>query len=393
MTVDLSLRFFLGMYNQLSDDYEVVYVGSKTNEGEAYKLPKGARFIDLYMERHISLWQDLKSLINLIRLFRKEKPYMVHSITPKAGLLCMMAAKVCGVPIRVHTFTGLIWPTAVGVKKKILMLTDRITCFCATHIIPEGEGVRNDLLNNGITHKPIKVLGYGNISGIDMVRFSRRPEVVAKAEKLSDKNCFTFLFVGRIVGDKGINELIEAFTRLQSKYNNVRLWLIGWFEDNLNPISDTTRRIINENDGIVTLYEKFDDELLAYYAASDCYVFPSYREGFPNTVLEAGALGLPSIVTDINGSREIITDKRNYDPNATSSPDNDCLSDETMKIHDNGIVIPSKNVDDLFRAMELMYNNETLRKKMASNARDMIESRFERNFVNKCLLDFYKTLL
>ena len=122
-------------------------------------------------------------------------------------------------------------------------------------------------------------------------------------------------------------------------------------------------------------------------------MFPSYREGFPNTVLEAGALGLPSIVTDINGSREIITDKRNYDPNATSSPDNDRLSDETMKIHDNGIVIPSKNVDDLFRAMELMYNNETLRKKMASNARDMIESRFERNFVNKCLLDFYKTLL
>ena len=393
MTVDLSLRFFLGMYNQLSDDYEVVYVGSKTNEGEAYVLPKGARFIDLYMERHISLWQDLKSLINLIRLFHKEKPYMVHSITPKAGLLCMMAARVCGVPIRVHTFTGLIWPTAVGLKKKILMLTDRITCFCATHIIPEGEGVRNDLLDNGITHKPIKVLGYGNLSGIDMVRFSRRPEVVAKADELYDKNCFTFLFVGRIVGDKGINELIEAFTRLQSKYKNVRLWLIGWFEDNLNPISDTTRRIIKENDSIVALYEKFDDELLAYYAASDCYVFPSYREGFPNTVLEAGALGLPSIVTDINGSREIITDKRNYDPNAISSPDNDRLSDETMKIHDNGIVVPSKNVDDLFRAMELMYNNEALRKKMASNARDMIESRFERKFVNSCLLDFYKTLL
>ena len=165
MTVDLSLRFFLGMYNQLSDDYEVVYVGSKTNETEVYVLPKGARFIDLYMERHISLWQDLKSLINLIRLFRKEKPYMVHSITPKAGLLCMMAARVCGVPIRVHTFTGLIWPTAGGLKKKILMLTDRITCFCATHIIPEGEGVRNDLLDNGITHKPIKVLGYGNLSG------------------------------------------------------------------------------------------------------------------------------------------------------------------------------------------------------------------------------------
>ena len=261
---------------------------------------------------------------------------MVHSMTPKAGLLCMIAARLTGVPVRVHTFTGLVFPTSTGIKRRILMTTDRITCRCATHVIPEGEGVKNDLLNNRITKKPLKVLGYGNVRGVDMSYYSRKPEVMKIAETLRDSSMYTFLFVGRIVRDKGVNELCQAFQRIHSQYPNTRLWLVGLFEDNLDPISNDSRIIIDdEKNGIMAVGRKSGNELLAYYAAADCFVLPSYREGFPNTVLEAGAMGLPSIVTDINGSREIIIEGQ------------------------NGTIIPSKDEHALYDAMQNMINNDT----------------------------------
>ena len=249
------------------------------------------------------------------------------------------------------------------------MLTDKITCACATHVIPEGEGVKKDLLENGITKKPIKVLGYGNVRGVDMTRFSRRPEVMQKAQTLLDKDKFTFVFVGRIVRDKGINELCEAFERLNKHYPNTCLFLVGKFEGDLDPISEKSRVVIENNAAIQAVGVKYNDDLLAYYAASDCFVFPSYREGFPNTVLEAGAMGVPSIVTDINGSREII------------------IEDE------NGTIIPSKDMETLYKAMERMVVDECWRKTMAGNARQMIQDRFECGFVQKCLLEYYDELL
>ena len=191
------------------------------------------------MERHISIIHDLKSLWKMVKVFREERPEIVHSMTPKAGLITMMAGWLCGVPVRVHTFTGLVWPTAAGLKRRILMATDWLTCACATHIIPEGQGVLNDLKNGGITKKPMKVLGYGNVRGVDMVRFSPSRFDVSK-----NPSAFTFVFVGRIVGDKGINELVEAFVKLHDKHQNARLILVGSYEDELDPLSDTTREQI-----------------------------------------------------------------------------------------------------------------------------------------------------
>ena len=142
---------------------------------------------------------------------------MVHSLTPKAGLICMMAAWLTRVPVRVHMFTGLVWPTSKGLKRKILMATDWLTCACATHVIPEGQGVMNDLKNGGITKKPMKVLGYGNVMGVDMNRFDpKRFNDTLRYDDDNDnsganeKRPFTFVFGGRIGGDKGINELVEV---------------------------------------------------------------------------------------------------------------------------------------------------------------------------------------
>ena len=290
-------------------------------------------------------------------------------MTPKAGLLCMVAAWLTRVPVRVHTFTGLVFPTSKGIQRKLLMLTDAITCRCATYVIPEGEGVKKDLLDYGITNKPLRVLGFGNVMGVDMNYFSRRPEVMEKARLLRDDSCFTFLFVGRIVRDKGINELCEAFDKLSHEKVPVRLLLVGPREDNLDPVSEHSIEIMTSNPTITYVGGKFGEELLAYYAAADCFVFPSYREGFPNTVLEAGAMGLPSIVTDINGSREIIVD------------------------NENGYIIPPRDSESLLAAMQRIMNDHRRRSYMASHARNMIGCRFEQGFVRQCLFEFYDVIM
>ena len=356
------------MLPDLCKQYEVVLLSSPGEQMDQITKEYGVKGIGIPMERHISLFKDIRALVKIIMVFRKEKPTMVHSMTPKAGMLCMIAAWVAHVPVRVHTFTGLVFPTSIGIKRKVLMATDYLTCACATHVIPEGEGVKNDLQNNGITKKPLKVLGYGNVRGIDLNRFSYRPDVVLLANSIKKENVFTFVFVGRIVKDKGINELCKAFDKL-SCISLMRLILIGRYEDSLDPISNETREIIARNDSIEVVGPQYGDDLIAYYAAADCFVMPSYREGFPNTVLEAGAMGLPSIVTDINGSREIVKDGV------------------------NGLIVPPRNVDRLYDAMREMVQASDDRQRMAGNARKMIADRFEQGYVRRCLYDFYDEIL
>lgn len=365
VTVPMSLCFCRDiMIKMRTMGYEMLAVTSPGPELDRLRDEDGFHSIEVKMERHISIMNDIKSLWNMIKVFRKERPYVVHSMTPKAGMICMLAAWITRVPRRVHTFTGLVWPTATGLRRRILMLTDRLTCACATHIIPEGKGVMNDLQNGCITHKPMKVLGYGNVMGVDMEQFNPLRFTVRK-----NSEQFTFIFVGRIVGDKGINELVEAFTRLHRQYDNVRLVLVGKYENELDPVSETTRKMIDTNSAINACGPKYGDDLLQMYVDADCFVMPSYREGFPNTVLEAGAMGLPSIVTDINGSREIIENEK------------------------NGLIVPSKDANALYKAMERMLMDNAVRDMMRNNARPMIASRFERNFVQKCQIDFYKEIM
>ena len=364
VTVPQSLDFCREMMIKMrAMGYDMVAVTSPGPELDELRDVDGFHCVAVPMERHISIVRDLKSLIKMIRVFRKEKPQVVHSMTPKAGMICMVAAWLTYVPVRIHTFTGLVWPTATGMKRKLLMMTDWLTCACATHVIPEGQGVLNDLKNGGITKKPMKVLGYGNVKGVDMERFSPARFVVTKIPDV-----FTFVFVGRIVSDKGINELVEAFVKLHDKHKNTRLVLVGNYEHNLDPVSDKTRQLIDTNDGIEVCGAKYGDDLLQMYVDADCFVMPSYREGFPNTVLEAGAMGLPSIVTDINGSREIIENEK------------------------NGLIVPAKDADALYVAMERMLTDTAVRSTMKQNARQMIESRFEKNFVQSCQIEFYKSI-
>ena len=365
-TIPLSLDVLLqGQLRMLSEHYEVVGVSSPGEELDKVAQREGIRTIAVPMERKISPFKDLVSLFRLIRLFHREKPWMVHSLTPKAGLLAMTAAWICRVPVRIHMFTGLVFPTTSGLKQKILMATDSITCACATNVLPEGKGVKRDLEHFRITSKPLQIIGNGNINGIDLEFFDRTPEVLEQAEKYRKEEVVTFCFVGRIVRDKGMNELVAAFQRLHQAYPNTRLVLVGPFEEKLDPVLPETRQAIEQHAAIEWM--GWQNDIRPFLAASEVFVFPSYREGFPNVVLQAGAMGLPSIVTDINGSSEIITEGV------------------------NGSIIPSQDEEALYKAMEKLLDTEE-RRKLAQQARPQIANRYERKALWKELLKFYRSL-
>lgn len=366
-TVPTSLNTFCkDMLRELNETYDVVAVSSPLPELDVVAQREGVRTVAVKMERRISIIRDIKSLWQLYRLFLKERPWLVHSMTPKAGLLSMVAGWLTRVPNRVHTFTGLVWPTATGLNRAILKTTDRILCACATRIIPEGNGVKQDLIKGKITRKPLKVLANGNVRGIDLTHYARTQDVEEQASRIRKDGILTFVFVGRLVRDKGIHELVEAFVKLNEKYPQTRLVLVGRSEPQLDPLSPEAQAIIDTHESIEAVGEQSD--VRPWLAASDVLTFPSYREGFPNVVIEAGAMGLPSIVSDINGCNEII------------------LPGE------NGVIVPPRNAEALYEAMEKMCVDSEYRKALTVNARELVASRFDCHIVRQALYDFYASL-
>ena len=384
-----------------NEGYEVVAVSSPGEDMVIIAEREGVRVVEVPMERHISPLKDFVSLFKMTKVMLQEKPDVVHSMTPKAGLITMIAAWIACVPVRIHTFTGLVWPTATGLSRKILMTTDWITCACATHVIPEGEGVKADLAAH-ITKKPMKVLGYGNVRGIDLSHYVRKNGNYNENSHVD--GALTFLFVGRLVRDKGINELVKAFAKLwlevrgkrlenEAFTTELKLILVGSEEPELDPLLPETKRMIEECPGIEAVGTQKD--VRPWMEKSDVLAFPSYREGFPNVVIEAGAMDLPCIVTDINGSREIIiSENENHNGNENCSDrDNSISHSEQMKICDNGVIIPSQNEEALYEAMKWMIEHPEERQSMSKNARSMVASRFEQSYVRQCLKDFYKEIL
>ena len=361
-TVPISLdKLLQGQLKMLSEHYEIVAVSSPGEALSTVAQREGVRTIALPMERKISIFRDMLSLLRMIALLLKERPDAVHSLTPKAGLITMLAGWVTRVPVRMHSFTGLIFPTSRGVKKKILILMDKLLCACATHINPEGEGVKKDLLAYGITKKEMIIIANGNINGIDTASFN--PAAYAKA---SD-DILRFCFIGRLVGDKGVRELVEAFSQVHEQYGNTELLLIGSFEPELDPLPEVTMKAISEHAAII--YEGYQSDVRPYLAKSDVLILPSYREGFPNVVLQAGSMGLPQIVTDINGSNEIIIEGQ------------------------NGLIIQPQHAGELADAMKYLIQHNAQRLQMASNARKMIASRYEQKMVWAALLKQYQSML
>ena len=383
-TSDISLDTLIkGQLHFMNQHYEVVGLSNNTGRLMNVAEREGVRVVEVPMHREISLWADLKSLWNLCKIFKRERPFIVHANTPKGSLLAMMAGKLTCVPHRIYTVTGLRYQGAQGMLRWILMTMERITCFCATKIIPEGNGVKMALEHDHITKKPLKVVLNGNINGIDTEYFSvesvarvdeTQPTPIDVANKRAaireslglSADDFAFVFVGRIVGDKGMNELAACMRQLQGSHPKCKLILVGRFETEFDPLDNGIEDFFKSASNVV--YVGYQKDVRPYFLAANALVFPSYREGFPNVVMQAGAMGLPSIVTDINGCNEIVTDGI------------------------NGKIIPPRDSEALLKMMENFLDDLTATNSMARNARAIIQSRYEQRQVWEALREEYGKL-
>lgn len=363
-----TLGLLKGQIGYLAKEMDVILVAKDTGNLRALAEVEGVEYRDINMYREINLIGDIKSLVTLIRLFIKERPDIVHANTPKGALLGLLAAKLTRVPHRIYNVNGLRFETTTGLFRRFLILMERIACSCANKVIPQSNGVAELVRREHLTSKPIKVIHNGSGNGVNINHFNPEiPEIRSKATEIRNGWAgISFVFVGRLVGDKGVNELVKAFDLLCNKYADIRLYLIGGREDKLDPLNTETSDIISTNKKIFALGHQSD--VRPYLAASDVFVLPSYREGFPNVVLEASAMGLPCIVTDVNGAPDAI------------------------KTGENGIIVQKKDTQSLYDAMEELYLNTQLRTKMASAARQMVNARFNCIDVWDATLQMYKNL-
>ena len=378
-TVPLSLKVLLKgqLRFMASNGFDVKGVSSEGEELREVHENEGIAVEAITMSRKITPFQDLKSLWEMWNFLRKEKPQIVHTHTPKAGIIGMLAARLAGVPHRLHTVAGLPLMEVTGTKRKILNFVEKLTYSSATRVYPNSKGLYDFILQNNFTQSnKLKIIANGSSNGIDTAFFS--PDQVTEIERVTlreklniQPDDFVFVFVGRIVSDKGINELIKAFSELQAAENNepagIKLLLVGGLENDLDPLNPETLAEINQNKDIISV--GFQQDVRSFFAIADALVFPSYREGFPNVVMQAGAMGLPSIVSDINGCNEIIIEG------------------------ENGLIIPSKNVEKLKEKMLTLAKDKNLYTKLKGNSRRMIENRYEQSVVWNALLEEYEGLL
>ena len=400
-TADISLNSLLkGQLKFLNQYFEVVGVAKDTGVLKEVSEREGIRVVDAPLERPISLVKDIKGLWFLYRLFRKEKPWCVHANTPKGSLLAMIAAWFACVPHRVYTVTGLRYQGAHGMLRTILKTMERLSCLFATNVIPEGQGVLQCLKRDNITKKSLQVIHYGNINGKDTEFFSCDNTIQTASLKLADKqiilrnlsekearslvrselgfsnNDFIFVFIGRLVNDKGLGELADALRKLEDEKLEIKLLLIGEIDGEDDALAKDKLNYLMQSKNIK--YIGVQSDIRPYLMASDVLVFPSYREGFPNVPLEAGALGLPAIVTNINGSNEIIEDGVNG--KIIQAP----LDNKGVRVNDITI--------ELYTMMKWFYYHPEEVKRMGENARPIICERYEQHNVWKALLEYYKQL-
>jgi len=372
-TVPLSLEKLLE--NQLrfmQQYYSVIAISADEQRLSKVGQREGVQTFAVELTRQITPVADLKALWKLYRFFKKERPFIVHSHTPKAGTIAMLAAKLAGVPHRLHTVAGLPLLEATGKKRQLLNFVEKTTYHCATAVYPNSHGLKEIIIKQGFC-KPakLKVLGNGSTNGIDTSHFN--PDLLTEKENDQlrtelglSKSDLVFIFVGRLVGDKGINELIAAFKTFNQQHPDSKLILVGEQEKELDPLLPETCKEIKDNPSILSVGYRSD--IRPYLAISHALVFPSYREGFPNVVMQAGAMCLPSIVTDINGCNEIIKDG------------------------ENGWVIPPKNPDEILAAMLKFVNDKPKIDNLKINSRKKIVELYEQDVIWKAILAEYNSL-
>jgi glycosyltransferase involved in cell wall biosynthesis len=371
-TVPISLdKLLTGQLKYMSEhDFDVYMISSWDEKISLLEKRERSKFIAVNMSRAISPLKDITSLFKLIVLFKKLKPQIVHTHTPKAGFLGMLASWIVRVPVRLHTVAGLPLMEAKGFKRIVLNRVEWLTYRCAVKVYPNSKNLRDFIIKSRFC-KPEKlnVIGNGSSNGIDINYFNMNAEIQEMAENLKrafgiNEENFVFIFVGRLVKDKGIGELVQAFSELNKIYPHLRLLLVGPMEPELDPLTDACLSLIDNNNNIITA--GFQNDVRPYLAISHALAFPSYREGFPNVPMQAGCFNLPSIVTDINGCNEIIQEKV------------------------NGLIVPVKDTESLRNAMELIITDRALYLQIKNNARRLVVENYDQKKMWELILSDYQ---
>lgn len=350
---------------------EVTVVSSPEDPNEAIDLEVSCNLYPVSIPREISLFSDLVTLYRLFKVFSQEKFDIVHSSTPKAGLLCAIAAKLARVPIRLHTYTGQTWVSLKGIKKKIVQSCDKLIGFLNTFSYVDSRSQLDFLIHHKVVNSDrIKVLGEGSFTGVDLARFNQANFSSIEKEKLREelqieKEQLIILFVGRIKEDKGVMELMGAFKQVLSKIQNVALVMVGPFEENEDEIKSYARI----NCGKKIIFVGFNSKPENYMAIADVLCLPSYREGFGSVVIEAAAMGVPTVGTAIYGLQDAVCNEI------------------------TGILVEPKNVSALSNALLKLIENKELRLKMGEEAKKRAIEKFDSRIIDQLLITEYQNLL
>lgn len=362
----LTAKAFLKNHiHYLVKNYDVYLVanfkGFEYEEIKAYPL-KEIKHIPIY--REINIINDIKAFYLLWYYFKKKKFHLVHTVTPKAGLLGIFASKLARTNVRIHIFTGQVWHTKTGLFKRFLMFLDKFIVWNATDILVDGESQRQFLIKNNIIRDINSyVLGSGSISGVDTNRFQPNEDIKQKVRKELGiaASEVVYMFLGRMNNDKGIYELAVAFNKLQKKHLNVRLLLVGGDEENMTSI---IKGLVKNIESVI--FYGFTKEPEKLIQACDIFCLPSYREGFGTSIIEASLLKKPVICSDTYGLMETIIENK------------------------TGLRHKVANVDSLYRAMEKLVENKDLRDRLGISGRNYVLENFSAELISKKWLEFYK---
>ena len=352
----------------LRKEYEV-YLAANGDYGEEWKNVDINDFYSFPIMRKISLWKDVKAVIALTKYFRRMKFDAVHSITPKAGLICALAGFLANVKYRSHTFTGQVWATRKGLMRELLKSLDWVTAHLDNHIFADGEGQRQFIISEGVVnYSKISVLAGGSICGVRVDRFEPCEEIrhIKRKELGIAEDKIVFIFMGRLNRDKGCYELLEAYNDVVKSCPNAFLLMYGHVEEQVaDYLKDYNNLVIDKN----IRFGGFTNEPENILKASDIFVLPTHREGFGVSVIEASCVGLPVITSDVYGvvdaSVEGVT----------------------------GLRFPVGDSKKLQNAMETLYYNKHLREEYGRNGRERILKYFRSEVVANAWLDLYHKLL
>jgi glycosyltransferase involved in cell wall biosynthesis len=359
--------FLVDHFFAMAAKYDITVITNTDNPDFLKLSGLDLKTISTSIERKISPLHDVVSLFRLFILFRKNRFDCVHSITPKAGLLSMLAAFFARVPVRIHTFTGQVWATRSGAMRWLLKSADKLTAFCATQVLVDSRSQRDFLIKEKVvSESKSSVIANGSVCGVDTQRFALNPEQRRNLrETLSIKESdIVFLFVGRLTLDKGLIDLAQAFVNVCAVYKNTHLVIVGPDEENI-------RIRISENCGsdIDRIhFEEYTDKPEIFMSAADVFCLPSYREGFGMTIIEAASVGIPSIGTKIYGLTDAIEEG------------------VTGFLHAPG------DVKGLSKIMFRMIEEPQERDAMGKKARERVMRIYSKELVTSAFVEFYDAI-